>query len=297
MAAGAPVGRDLGQAGFLLLTPGMRAMLLVASSLVFLAGVPLFIGTEQTDRYFAWTVAPPITAAFLGAAYWASCVLELSAARQHFWAHARVAVPAVLLFTTLTMVVTLVYLDRFHLNSSLPIARLVTWAWLAIYLGVPLILALLLVRQLRAPGVDPPRTAPLPRWIRWVTWLQAVVLLGAGAALLTDPGVASWLWPWKLTPLTGRAVGAWLLGFGVAALHANLENDFNRVRVGLITYVAMGALQLIAVARYPAALPWGRPVTWLFVGFVLSILGVGIAGLLLDLAGRRRASGAEATSH
>src|SRR5207249_2175253 len=82
-----------------------------------LAGVPLFVGTEQTDRYFAWTVLPPITAAFLGASYWASCIFELAAARQHTWARARVAVPAVLIFTTLTMVVTLAYLDRFHLFS------------------------------------------------------------------------------------------------------------------------------------------------------------------------------------
>jgi len=60
-------------------------MLLVASALVFLAGVPLFVGTEQTDRYFAWTVLPPITAAFLGASYWASCIFELAAARHRIW--------------------------------------------------------------------------------------------------------------------------------------------------------------------------------------------------------------------
>ncbi|OLC27590.1 MAG: hypothetical protein AUI42_02815 [Actinobacteria bacterium 13_1_40CM_2_65_8] len=260
----------------------MRRMLLVASGLVFLAGVPLFVGTEQTDRYFAWTVQPPITAAFLGASYWASCIFELAAARQRIWVRARVAVPAVLVFTTLTMVVTLVYLDRFHLSSTEPWARFVTWSWLAIYLGVPVMLGFLLLRQLREQGSDPLRVAPIPTGLRWLSAGQAAIMLLAGAALLLDPAIASWLWPWKLTALTGRAVGAWLIGFGVAALQATVEGDFDRIRIGLVTYVSLGALQLLALARYLSALQWARPVSWIYVGFLLSILGLGLVGLVLS---------------
>ena len=263
-------------------------MLLVASALVFLAGVPLFVGTEQTDRYFAWTVLPPITAAFLGASYWASCIFELAAARQHTWARARVAVPAVLIFTTLTMVVTLAYLDRFHLFSPEAWARLVTWSWLAIYLGVPVMLGFLLVGQLREPGSDPPRIAPIPVGLRWLSAGQACIMLVVGVALLLNPAFASWLWPWKLTALTGRAVGAWLVGFGVGAAHATVEGDFDRIRIGLVTYVSLGALQLLALARYPSALQWVRPVSWIYVAFLLSILGLGAVGLVLSTRSRSR---------
>jgi len=263
-------------------------MLLVASALVFLAGVPLFVGTEQTDRYFAWTVLPPITAAFLGASYWASCIFELAAARQHTWARARVAVPAVLIFTTLTMVVTLAYLDRFHLFSPEAWARLVTWSWLAIYLGVPVMLGFLLVGQLREPGSDPPRIAPIPIGLRWLSAGQAGIMLLVGAALLLDPAIASWLWPWKLTALTARAVGAWLIGFGVAAAQATMEGDFDRIRIGLVTYVSLGALQLLAVARYSSAFQWVRPASWFYVGFLLSILGLGLVGLVLSTRSRSR---------
>jgi hypothetical protein len=56
------------------------------SILVFLVGVQLFILTERTDRYFAWTVEPPLTAAALGGAYWASSIMELLASRQPTWA-------------------------------------------------------------------------------------------------------------------------------------------------------------------------------------------------------------------
>src|SRR5262249_39055665 len=88
-------------------TPGMRRMLLVAGGLVFITGIQLFVLSEATDRFFAWTIKPPLTAAFLGAAYWASCGTELLAARQRIWANARIAVPAVLIFTGLTLLVTL----------------------------------------------------------------------------------------------------------------------------------------------------------------------------------------------
>jgi len=47
----------------------MRSLLLAASFMVFLAGFQLFILTEQTEHYFAWTIQPPLIEAFLGAGY------------------------------------------------------------------------------------------------------------------------------------------------------------------------------------------------------------------------------------
>src|SRR6059036_4136919 len=92
----------------------MRWLLYAASTLVFLAGLQLTVFTEQTDTYFAWTISPPLTAAFLGAAYWAAVPVEVIAAREKVWAKARVAVPAIWLFTTLTLLATLLHFDKFH---------------------------------------------------------------------------------------------------------------------------------------------------------------------------------------
>lgn len=254
------------------LTVGMRRMLLAASALVFIVGIQLFVLTEQTDRYFAWTIAPPLTAAFLGAAYWASCLLEFLAARERTWAHARVAVPAVLVFTTLTLVATLLHLDRFHLDSVFG------WVWVAVYAVVPPLMLALLVQQLRAPGRDPARAAPLAPWLRLALGLQAALLLPFGAALFVAPLAAAPLWPWMLTPLTGRAVGAWLLGLGVAAAHMARENDLRRDRVALAAYALLGVLELLALARYAGALDWAAPRAWVYLLFLVSVLAVGLAG-------------------
>ncbi|HEU5086969.1 MAG TPA: hypothetical protein VFT99_05970, partial [Roseiflexaceae bacterium] len=165
------------------LTGGMRTMLYVASGLVFAVGMSLFLLTEQTDRYFAWTIDVALTAAFLGAAYWSACVLEFMAARRRLWADARVAVPAVIIFTALTLVVTLLHLDRFHFGSPELITRAGTWFWLAVYASVPLIMTALLLPQQREPGTEPLVKAPMPGWIRLALMVIAVVLLLLGVAL------------------------------------------------------------------------------------------------------------------
>src|SRR5919199_1250755 len=101
----------------------MRALLVVFGVLTLLAVAALFVRPETTDRYFAWTIKPPVTAAFLGAAYLAGCTLVVLSLRAVAWAHARAAVVTILVFTVLTLVATVVHLDRFHLQVDRPAAR------------------------------------------------------------------------------------------------------------------------------------------------------------------------------
>lgn len=255
-------------------------MLFAASGLVFLAGFQLFILTEQTDKYFAWTITPAITAAFLGAAYWAAVAVELLAARERFWARARIAVPAVWLFTSLTLITTLLHLDKFHFNSPDLIPQFAAWFWLAIYAVVPIAILLALVPQHRLPGVDPPRMSPFPLWLRVTLILQGALMLVVGAALFISPATTISIWPWKLTILTGRAIGSWLLAVGVAAFHALWENDLLRIRPlgGGFTVIAL--LEIVALLRYPAEVNWTQLQPWIYLTFLLTILTVGLFSLL-----------------
>ncbi len=275
----APAGATSVAVGVQLLTPGMRWMLYIASGLVFIVGIQLFIGSEFTDRFFAWTVKPSLTAAFLGGAYWASFSLEWLAARQGIWARARIAVPAVLTFTTLTLIATLLHLDKFHLNSPNPETVLATWAWIVVYAGVPGAMSLLLLGQLRAPGVDPPRRLPMPRPIAGGLGLAGAALIGLGMALFLAPTATLGLWPWLLTPLTARAVGAWLIGLGIAMVHAAWEADWERVRPAMIGLAVFGALQLVNLLRYPTVVNWSSPTAWVYAAGVTAALVMGCYGL------------------
>jgi hypothetical protein len=57
-------------------TPGIRAILYMASFLVLTVGITLYLLSEKTDVYFSSTINPPLTAAFLCAEYLASFIKE-----------------------------------------------------------------------------------------------------------------------------------------------------------------------------------------------------------------------------
>jgi len=261
--------------------PAVRIVLLVAAALVFLAGVQLFVFPLRTDEYFAWTIASPMTAVFLGAAYWSAVGLEVAAARAEGWAGARIALPTVFVFTALTLVVTLIHLDLFHLGSDFALnTRLVTWLWLAIYGGVPVLMVVAYARQRRV-GLATPPPSGLPVVVRVVLVVLAVVLLGFGISLLVAPGWADGGWPWALTPLTGRAIGAWLIGLGVAAADARALDDAPSLRPLGATGVLFGVLQGVALLRYGDELAWDEAAAYGYVAFLTVLTSVSLWSLLV----------------
>lgn len=270
-------------------TVGMKWLLYIASALVLAVGTTLFLFPGRTDTLFSWTVNPALTAAFLGAAYLSAFVLEFLGARETLWARARVAVPAVLTFTFLTLIATLLHIDKFHFGSAFGLfTQAGTWVWLLVYAIVPVAMAVLLVLQLRAPGTEPPRSVPMPIWIRLVYAGQATIMILLGIVFFVVPKPAADLvWPWMLTPLTGRAVGAWLVGVGIAAGQIAWENDWLRARIGAISYTLFGFLELVVLLRFASAqdpatgypiLAWGDLRTWIYLLFLVSILAAGAYG-------------------
>ena len=259
-------------------TAGIRLILYVASFLVLSVGLSLYLLSEKTDMYFSWTINPPLTAAFLGAGYLASFVTELLAARESIWARARIAVPGVLAFTVLTSIVTFLHLDKFHFDSPVFITLAGTWVWMIIYITVPIALGILWAIQTRQPGIDPPREATLPAWMRTTLIFQGALMVIFGVAMLLFPDVTIPFWPWKLSALTSRAIGAWGVGIGVSALHTFWENDWNRLWPMFTGYVIYGALQTINLLRYPDVLDSSRFSALAYTVFVLSILFTGAYG-------------------
>ena len=253
-------------------TPGIRIILYVASFLVLSVGLSLYLLSEKTDVYFSWTINPPLTAAFLGAGYLASFVTELLAAREGIWARARIAVPGVLVFTLLTSIATLIHFDKFHFDSPAFITVAGTWVWLLIYISVPIALVILWAIQIRQAGIDPPRKEMLFGWMRTTLIVQGAIMFIFGVALFLSPEAMIFLWPWKLSALTSRAVGAWSTGIGVIALQASWENDWERLWSMFSGYVVYGTLQAINLLRYPNALYWSRFSALAYTIFVISIL-------------------------
>ena len=219
-----------------------------------------------------------MTAAFLGAGYLASFLIEFLAYREKTWDNAMVAVPSVFLFTTLTLIATLLHLDKFHFNSQIFTAMAAAYLWLAIYTAVPIAMLILLIHQIKLQGSKPKRKATLTTWMRLVLAAQGSIMLVTGIILFLSPATASTFWPWALTPLTSLATGAWFIGIGVIALHMTWENDHGRNRIAYISYAMLGILQIISLARYLGEVNWSAAGSWIHLFFVISIILTGLYG-------------------
>lgn len=255
------------------LTAELRATLAAFAVLALVAGFLLFPLAAETDRFFSWTIKPPLTAAFLGAAYWAAFVLIAWSSRQTTWEETAPAMVPVTVIAALLLATTLVHLDKFDLDS------LFGWFWLVVYASLPPLLGVLFWRQSKVAPVTVQEeiATPIPRILRGTLLWQAVVMGAIGAALWISPSTEDSIWPWLLTPLTGRAVGSFLIGFAAAAALAARDNRLERFRGAAYAYATLGALELLAAAIFNDDFE-GTAGALLYAAFVATVLAVGIAG-------------------
>jgi hypothetical protein len=252
-------------------TTSMRWLFIGAGVLAGIAGIQLYVLGDHTDQYFAWTIHPPLMAAFLGGAFWAGATGVFLAARQPHWAQARPFLFGATTYTLLILLTTLLHLDRFHLHSSGD-ARVAALAWLIVYVGLPPVVVVLLWRQVRSPGGESPPETPLSSLARAVLGASAVLTAVVGVGLWLAPSLANRVWLWDLTPLTSQAGGSVLLTLAVSATLVIRESDQRILRNGLVVFVVGAALELTALVRYAGQVHWNRPLAWVYVLALLAML-------------------------
>jgi hypothetical protein len=246
--------------------------------LLFIAGVQLFILSEQTEMYFAWTLPLPLTAAFMGAGYWSAMAHVLATGTRTNWERFRAALPAAFTATTLLLIATLLHLDQFHLDSPAFVTRFVTWVWIAVYVFTPPIFLYLLVKHFRKAGDK--GVNPFPGWVRIGFYLIAAFGLIFGIGLFFMPESFMLLWPWNLAPLAARAVGAWMTTFGIAAATLAWQNDRLNGRGTIATLLAFCILQFIVLFRYLGSVDFAKPLAWGYILFlVLGLVASGVGFL------------------
>lgn len=261
-------------------TPFARVFLMFAVlPLLFIAGVQLFVLSAQTDYYFAWTIALPLTAAFMGAGYWSAMIAAYAALRQSVSVALRLTGPTSIAVTSMLGIATFLHLDKFHLNSSALLTRFVTWVWIGVYVVTPFTFLWLWFAYGR--GLDDTMGAkPFLRWVRLSYLFQAAFTLLAGILLFLIPALLAPAWAWALTPLTARVVGAWVISYGLACLAVFREDDLLNTTGARASLLAFCVLQFVVLARYFSSVDWTKPLAWIYVLVLLAGVITGVASLL-----------------
>lgn len=85
----------------------------------------------------------------------------------------------------------------------------------------------------------------LPRWLRAIVLISALMQLGFGLTLLVDPARIAEIWPWSMPPLTTRVLGASTL---ISVPLALLSVGINRYSMAAIPFVMMATYRVLQLA-------------------------------------------------
>ena len=251
----------------------MRTLLYALTALTFIAGTQLVVLGEHAATFFSWPIAPPLSAAFIGAGFWSASTVVFWCARQRDWARARVIVPTVAVVASMLLVATLQHLELFQ--------GLFGFAWIEIYAFFSPILAAITIQQLAAPGRVTRAADRLPIALRVTLVAQSLVALGAGALLFASPSVAASFWPWELGDLTSKAIGTWLVGTGITSGLIAALDDRSALPGWALAQMVLGGTVLFGLARYAGDIDFTNPSASILTAYMLATLTSGAYGTLL----------------
>src|SRR6185503_17213327 len=262
-----------------------RTRWLAAFIVPFLVGAffILYLFPGWAGQWWAWPITPPIMAQWMGAGYVAGGYFFARAVRARRWHYIAVGFPPVSTFATLMLLVTLLHWNGF--DHSRP----AFWAWAILYFTTPVLVPLAWLRNRPADNgrFDTVDTL-LPARARWTMAAVSAAIIGAGLVLFAWPQLALLLWPWRLTLLSARVLGAWFVLPGVFGLAIAGERRWGAVRLAVQSQALGVALILVGVVRAWSDLNPANPLTWLLLLGMGGLLA-GLAALYVTLERRSRA--------
>jgi hypothetical protein len=224
----------------------------------------------DTGRLFAWPVKPAVTPMILGSVYLGGAYFFARAATARQWHTVKGGFIPVGTFATLMGVATIAHWGKFsHSHPAF-------WLWAGLYFTTPFLVFCLWWANRRH---DVPATGAdllLPAGASRVIAAAGALSAATAVFLFAFPGPAAKIWPWTLTPLTARVLGA-IFALGVAGLGALADRRWASARILLQVAGLMLALIVIAGARASDELDPSNAMTWLIsAGFAAALAGVAI---------------------
>jgi hypothetical protein len=222
----------------------------------------LYPWPDDTGRLFAWRIVPTITAMVLGSAYLGGAYFFVRAARATAWHTVKGGFLPVGVFASLMGVATILHWGKF--NHS----HVAFWLWALLYFSTPFLIFWVWLRNRRYDAPAAADDVLLPRPVARVIGAVGVLALTMGLLLFLLPGTAAAWWPWSLTPLTARVLGA-IFCLGLAGIGAFTDRRWSSARLPFQVAAVMLTLFLVAGVRAYSQFDPANVLTWLFAaGFI-----------------------------
>jgi len=260
--------RDLDLAADDRVLPATRAVAYAIMPFLIVGFAVLYPWPTDTDRLFAWHVVPTMTPMVLGSAYLGGAYFFIRVARSATWHTVKGGLVPVAVFASLMGVATILHWNKFAHG------HVAFWLWAVLYFTTPFLIVGVWLAN-RTHDTRPNADDLLLSWPTvGIIAAAGTLALGTGLLLFVSPLTAVRIWPWHLTPLTARVLGA-VLCLGVAGIGAPFDRRWSTARIPVQVAGVMLTLMVIAGIRARAEFVTTRPLTWLLaVGFTTAAVVV-----------------------
>ena len=244
------------------------------------AFIILYIFPDQTGMLFAWKIQPSISAMMLGSAYAGGIYFFTGVLRSRQWHKVKVGFLPVIAFASLLGIATILHWDKFnHSHVSF-------FAWAGLYFTTPFIVSFVWLRNRKQDaGNSGEQDTIIPYTWRLIMGAFGSITLVISLFLFLQPGMLISLWPWTLTPLTARVMGAMFALPGLVGLGIALDKRWDAAILILQSQGFSILLILIASILSSQDYDWAYGGSWLFVGG-LGLMLVSIILLILFMNNR-----------
>lgn len=266
--------------------PATRVLAWFIFPFLVVAFVVLYGYPDDTERLFAWPIRPRMTPMVLGSVYLGGAYFFVRTATSRGWHRVQAGFVPVGTFATLMGIATVLHWDRFTHD------HVAFWLWAGLYFTTPF---LVFAAWAANRDHDPPATGEdlqLSRISRAALGVTGALAVATCTTLFIAPGTLIPWWPWILTPLTARVMGA-IFSLGIGGFLVAADGRWSAAKVMFEVQGVMFVLFLVAGFASRNDIDLSKPLTrTLIPGLGITLLG----GTTLYLRMERRARARSALS-
>lgn len=266
--------------------PATRILSVAIIPFLLVAFVVLFFWPSASDtaRLFAWRLAPTFTPMVLASVYLGGAYFFARAARATEWHRVERGFLSVGLFATLMGIATILHWNKFiHGNVAF-------WLWAGLYFTTPFLVFGVWFLNQREESASTDQDLLLSDGTAVFIGVIGVGAVAFSLFLFLWPKTAIHIWPWKLTELTARVMGA-IFALGVAGVGAFTDKRWTGARILLQVEALMLTLIFVAAVRAHRDFNTSRALTWVFgLGFPVLVVASAILYAHMESRAARRAT-------
>ena len=235
------------------MSPRLTAGLWTHTVITGLAGLLFFLLPGESAKVWPWPL-PPLAARFMGSLFVGGAACSVACVRAR-------STEGLFVLVLLALGDTLIALSGLFAIGTVGVTPSMIF-FLTFFLGIAFFLAIVVLPEVGTEVI--PQRNPVRGALRTYFLVHLLVVLPVGLAMFLLPDWAQSHWPWKMTPLNVRFIGAFFFGAAFISGWALRQGSEELLLPVLVLYAVFATLATVASLIHIGLFDPARLVTWAF---------------------------------